>query len=422
MRLWQRLVLALAVAAVLFVPACSYLATHDLARTVRDVTSGGPVTWPPAAKRDRDGGGEDVTRELGRRVVGPAWIAGLVLLTMAGLFAAWRLTERRRRARDLVTCELRLSRDDPSSPYRVQQAFEAIAGAIAARWYERLWRGQDHFALETHRLPDGLICFALAAPRRPVPAIAGPLEDLYPDVRLIERSGRPGWAAAVVRLKKRRSHVLSLQTTRDYEHSFSESLAALMASLRRQQHRPAGALPRTGRGPPPGAAAAKAPRTPAQPRRPPRPARPRDRLRGRGQGAQGQLETQHRSLLYFDLRVAGEHAEAVAPTAGSFSQLRSENELVMRTMRLRRRLYARRLERALPNPLPLLRSGILSTSELATLWQLPGARAKLAPIARSPLRRAWRPPRSAAIRPAGWSSTSEDRWGSIPRTASTARR
>ena len=106
----------------------------------------------------------------------------------------------------------------------------------------------------------------------------------------------------------------------------------------------------------------------------------------------GALETQHRSLCYFELRVAGEDPTAVRRVAGTFSQLRSENELARREMRLRRRLYARRLERALPNPLPGLARGILSTSELATLWQLPRARSKLARIPRPPLRRAVAPP------------------------------
>jgi hypothetical protein len=36
-------------------------------------------------------------------------------------------------------------------------------------------------------------------------------------------------------------------------------------------------------------------------------------------------------------------------------------------------LYARRIERALPNPLPGLTQRTLSTSELAALWQLPRA-------------------------------------------------
>ena len=105
----------------------------------------------------------------------------------------------------------------------------------------------------------------------------------------------------------------------------------------------------------------------------------------------GALETQHRTLSYFDLRIAGDDALAVRRVAGTFSQLRSENELVRRDLRLRRRLYARRFELALPNPLPGLRSGLLSTSELAALWQLPPATAKHIRIPRSTMRRALAP-------------------------------
>jgi hypothetical protein len=102
----------------------------------------------------------------------------------------------------------------------------------------------------------------------------------------------------------------------------------------------------------------------------------------------GALELQHRSLLYFDLRVVGHDATTVQRVAGLFSQLRSENELGTRHIRLRRGLYARRTELALPNPLPGLRTGVLSTSELATLWQLPRARVKNAQLPRATVRRA----------------------------------
>src|SRR4029450_12853652 len=175
--------------------------------------------------------------------------------------------------------------------------------------------------------------------------------DLYPDVRLIEQPGRPLWAACVVRLKKRHLYVLSLQTLRDYEHAFSESLVALLGALGANTTvqlvlTPAPALVHDGA---------------------------RRLLKRRERGLQyadkrdpgelgvdsvieykelkGALETQHRSLCYFELRVAGENPTAVRHVAGTFSQLRSENELVRREMRLRRRLYARRIERALPNPL-----------------------------------------------------------------------
>jgi hypothetical protein len=63
-------------------------------------------------------------------------------------------------------------------------------------------------------------------------------------------------------------------------------------------------------------------------------------------------------------------------------------------------LYARRIERALPNPLPGLTHRTLSTSELAALWQLPRARSKLARIPRMPLRRRRRVVRGADGDPA----------------------
>ena len=88
----------------------------------------------------------------------------------------------------------------------------------------------------------------------------------------------------------------------------------------------------------------------------------------------------------------GTDPTTVRRVAGLYTQLRSENTLGPRHIRLRRALYARRIERALPNPLPALRTGVLSTSELATLWQLPRARVKHARLPRATVRRAIAPP------------------------------
>jgi hypothetical protein len=394
MPFWRRAVIVVLAAGLLGLPGYAYLATHDVARTIREFGAGKPPTWPPARKPAKSTAGDELG-EAGAQVLAVARPVALLALAGAAFVASSRLANRRRRARELATYELRLSPDDVSNPYRVQEAFEGIAGAISARWYERLWRGQDHFALETHRLREGLICFTLAAPRRLVPTIAGPLEDLYPDVRLIEDPGRPGWHAAVTRLKKRRSHVLSLQTIRNYEHSVTESLVALLsrfdantsvqlvltpaaglvhARSRRLLKRRERSLNQTDR------------RDPLDPGR--------DSV-VEAKELKGGLETQHRSLLYFDLRVGGQDVAAVRRVAGLFSQLRSENELVRRDLRVRRRLYARRIERAQPNPLPGLARGILSTSELATLWQLPRARSRLARIPRGAIRRAVAPPQIA---------------------------
>jgi hypothetical protein len=383
-----RLALVGTAALALGVPAYAYLATRDLERSWRQFQHGQELTWPPPSK---PGGGPDLDGPLaavaaaGR--LGVAVVVGLALLVLCA--RGW---QRYRRARQTVTWELRLGRDDTANPYRVQEAFEGILGAIAARWYQRLWAGQDHLALETHRLPDRSIRFTVCAPRRLRAAIAGPLEDLYPDVRLVEVSGRPRWTRHVVRLKKRRPFVLSVQTTKDYEHAFSESLVALLGSLDREltvqllltpaadfvYHRARRQLKRRERG-----------------------LNQRDRRDPIDPGMdsvveakelKGALELQHRSLCYFDLRVAGDDLNAVQRVAGLFSQLRSENELVRRHMRVRRRLYAGRLVAALTNLLPGLHTGVLSTSELATLWQLPRARAKHARLLRAAVRRVPAPP------------------------------
>ena len=77
--------------------------------------------------------------------------------------------------------------------------------------------------------------------------------------------------------------------------------------------------------------------------------------------------------------------------AGLFCQLRSENELVRREMRVRRGSTPRASACAQPNPLPGMRTGVLSTSELATLWQLPRGRVKHGALLRSTVRRASAP-------------------------------
>jgi hypothetical protein len=385
--LWQRSLIVLGLALVLFVPAYAYLASQDIDRTLRKFTAGRPVTWPPAAKA----GGRDRQVLADRtvdRLAGPGKAAGLGLVVAGLLVGGSRLTSRRRRAGELATFELRLGRDDFSNPFRVQETLEGIVGAISARWYRRLWRGQDHFALEVHRGPTGLVAFTLATRRALVDTIAGALEALYPDVRLIELEGRPSWQAAVTRLKKRRSHVLSLLTLRNYEHAFSETLVALLAALKINMSVQLVLTPA------PVVIHARARRLFKQRERRLNYGDRTDLLDPgmesvvEGKELKQALETQHHSLCYFDLRVAGDDPEAVRRVAGLFSQLRAENELTRRDIRIRRRLYAARIRRAQPNPLPALRTGILSSSELSTLWQLPAARAKNAPILRSTMRRA----------------------------------
>jgi hypothetical protein len=367
-----------------------YVSTRDWAHAWTQVEMGHPLTWP----RVKDGEPPQAI-ETARHVatttvhlteIGAAALAGIGLLVLIS-----RVRHRRRRMRATERWELRLGRDDLANPYHVQEAFEGIAGAISVRWYERLWRGPEHLALEIHRLPDASIRFVLAAPRYLEPAISGPLEDLYPDVELQATDGAPDWVSTVVRLKKRASFVLSIQTTRNYEHAFSETLVALMAKGRGELSVQLMLVPA------PGFVHRRA----------------RALLKRRERGLQhadhrdpgelgidsvveakelkGALELQHRTLYLFDLRVAGEDRASVRRVAGLFSQLRSENELVRREIRVRRLMYGRRIAAAMPNPVPALRTGVLSTSELATVWQLPRGRVKHGGLLRSSVRRASAP-------------------------------
>jgi len=371
--------------------AWAYIATHDVARTWRELRDAGDIAWPPASKPGAEAGlTRDVTESLATAgaVLRPVALTALVLVLVV---IASRIRHRRRRAQDSTRWELRLGRDDLANPYRVQEAFEGIAGAISVRWYERLWRGPEHLALEVHRLPDASIRFGIAAPHYVEPSIRGPLEDLYPDVELRGVDGQPEWSDCVIRLKKRASFVLSIQTTRNYEHAFSESLVALMdkgdgnLSVQLVLTPAAGFVHRRAR------------------RLLKRRERTLQHADHRDPGElgidsvveakelKGALELQHRTLYVFDLRVSGEDRASVRRVAGLFSQLRSENELTRREMRIRRGIYAARIANTMPNPMPALGTGVLSTSELATLWQLPRGRVKHGGLLRSAVRRASAP-------------------------------
>lgn len=365
-----------------------YISTHDLAHTWRQIQLGHPPTLPPRAKDGPRPESLDTAQQALGSVLRVLAIAAMVMAAAGVVVLVSRTLHRRRRMRATIRWELRLGRDDLANPYRVQEAFEGIAGAIGARWYDRLWRGCEHFALEAHRLPDLSIRFTIAAPRYLGPAIRGPLEDLYPDVELIETGGDPTWGGAVVRLKKRGPFVLSLQTNRNYEHAFFESLVALLSA---HEHETTVQLVLT---PAPGFVYRRARRLLKRRERSLQRADHRDPSElgidsvVEAKELKGALELQHRSLLYFDLRVMGTDPTAVRRVAGLYTQLRSENTLGPRHIRLRRALYARRIERALPNLAPALRTGVLSTSELATLWQLPRARVKHARLPRATVRRA----------------------------------
>ena len=103
------------------------------------------------------------------------------------------------------------------------------------------------------------------------------------------------------------------------------------------------------------------------------------------------LAVQHRRLFFAELRVGGPSYAACRALAGTLrGESAAENQLVERYMRPYGSgpLHARWLQRSVGDPLPSWRRGVLSSPELAALWQLPSPTLRLPGLARSPLPRA----------------------------------
>lgn len=337
--------------------------------------------------------------EFAQRAALKVWRAlQLGLFTVVALVAAFvgaRAWFRRRRLRRMGRWEIRLGREDLATPYQREKMLEAWHGQLAARWWTRLVLGQASIALEVHHLPDGTQRFTLAAERRQMRTLEGRLLATYPDVRLVPVGGSPRWGRHVIRLKKRRLFVDRIQTIKDDEQALCESIVSTMARIGE-------------------VATVQLVLTPAPwlaHRFSRRLLKGRERELSRAERRdpadigidsvveekelKGALETQHRSLFWAEIRVCADSPEAASSLAGLFSELRSENSLVMRHARLRASIYRRRVELAAANPCPGFLRGVLSCSELAAVWSLPRQRAKAAQLVRSATRPAHAPPQIA---------------------------
>ena len=339
------------------------------------------------------------------------------LLVLAGPVAVRRLRARRHRALTgrMLCAELCLGRDDQASPYEVSRIFDGLAGAMRPDLAGRVLDGPETLTLKITNDPDArsVRFFLHAAPAFHGP-IAARLAATYPDVRLVAVeaiesdplgiTGIPsplqtlkahlhGQSTAplgvgVLRLKKARRWLWALATTKDYEHAPIESLISVMHATRTP-------------------CAVELVLTPAPAlldRYAGRALRGRERsLKHEGSFSaqepgvesvvaqkhlKGALEAVGRALWWFDYRIltpsgaqaAGRHIAGVA------QETRAENHLRVRVMRVRRRLYVWRSAHGLPPLFPALWSGVLSSAELASLWQLPTLRAKGVPLKRASAR------------------------------------
>jgi hypothetical protein len=351
-------------------------------------------------------------------------VLGVVLALLGGLVLGSRLVARRRRGLDgYIACsEICLGRDDQASPYEVSRVFDGIAGALRPHLIGRVLHGPETVIFRITNDPNArVVRFFLHAARTFHRPIAARLGATYPDVTLtpvqasesdplrLARVPSPlqtlsarlhGDRVAplrveVLRLKKARRWLWALATTKDYEHAPIESLVSVMHAT----------------GTPCAVELVLTPAPVLLDRYAGRALRARERsLKHEGSfspqepGVQsvvaqkhlkGALEGVGRALWWFDYRIlvpAGAQA-AGRHIAGVVQETRAENYLRVRVMHARRRLYVWRSARGQPPLFPALWSGVLSSAELASLWQLPTLRAKGVPLTRASTRQILAPSR-----------------------------
>lgn len=355
----------------------------------------------------RKRGPDELERLLDERRALPSTLAAAVwavirmplLLLAVSVTVVTALRFRARRRRRYVRHWLLPYRADEATPDQVTRLLESWHQMTLRRWWQRLFSGQPSLSLELHAVPDqagSRVRLVLALPDEAglAEALDGRLVACYRDTRLVAGTGELAWLGHVLRLKKRRSFTTRLETPERYEQSLVDGLVGTMS---------AGGEPCT----------VQYTLTPA-PASFDRVARwlfrseerqlEQARVRAEGgdpgvrsevaqQELEGGLELQHRPLFFADLRVAAATYATARRVAGAIrGGSGSENRLVERHIRIRRRLYAKRIARSLGNPLPSWSRGVLSSSELAGLWHLPSPFIKGIRIERSSVPRVPAPP------------------------------
>jgi hypothetical protein len=338
--------------------------------------------------------------------------AVMVLATLAAALALLgpRLRARHRRARERQRYELIPYRNDDATPERMVQVFQALGATLGRRWFRRLLAGAPTIALETHVLPrsDGparVVLTVLCSPQDAL-LVDSCLQIAYPDVRVgyeftvapRPAPDAPSWTRYVKRLTKLRPFIAQvgidpmMRAGHASEHQLIDDLLVNLAEVK------APVSVQLAITPAPGWVHRLARRAYREEEHAIAGLRNAGELGERSPSAdaqlRGSLASQHQLLFYCDIRCASCDPGVALLAAQSLSQAAGVNRLRVREPWLLRELHARRIPKGLPKLLPPVRHGILSSAELAHLWQLPSHRPKSVAVKRSNL---LREPASAAV-------------------------
>jgi len=322
-----------------------------------------------------------------------------------------RLQARSRRAAERERYEIVPYRNDVATIERMVQVFQALGATLNRRWFRRILDGAPSIALEIHVLPQRnrparVVLSVVCAPQDAL-LVDSCLQIAYPDVRVgyeftvdpQPARDAPTWIHHVKRLKKLRPFITQVggeppigRADRAFENQLTDGLLVNLAQIR------APVTVQLALTPVPRWVDRLARRAYREEEHAIAGRRDAGELGDRSPSAdaelRGGLAAQHQLLFYFDIRCASLDAGVALLAAQSLSQGTGVNRLRVKEPWLLTGLHARRIAKGLPRLLPPIRHGILSSRELAMLWQLPSQRPKSVAIKRSNL---LREPASSAI-------------------------
>jgi Replication-relaxation len=351
----------------------------------------------------------------------------VLALAMAALLCAVLLVGVRveaRRRRRYVRLQVEPYRTDRTSVEGVVAMYEALHKRLQRRWWRRLVSGQPSVALEVHHIRGtaearaGRALLALACPAATEAMAEAALRSAYPNCRLVPfAGGRAEWPIGpLLRLKKHTGFIRRVKQLDRYELEREPPIDRLLTAM--------GAC-----GEDANVQLALTP-TPAlferyakwrYKRHEDRLSRERrERLFVRDRSLveeaelRGGLAVQHRPLYFADLRVVAPSKRACEQIASELRAEGAENRLIERGTAVRHgllKLYRRRVERGEGNPWPGWHKGVLASTELAALWQLPSVDYATVPIARGALPLAPAPP--TIMRPTDGKGLLRDAYGPL---------
>lgn len=321
---------------------------------------------------------------------------------------------RARRARRYVRLEVVPYRGDDPTTQAVVNMFEALHKRLLRRWWRRLITGQSSIGLEIHC--DREAWLSLTCPVGVKSVVEAALRGAYPNCRVRDAAHIPGVPPCVVRLKKHATFTKRAKMFDRFEHDRAPAVNRLITTMGACA---APAFVQIALTPTPSLFEGHAKR--AYKRHEHRLSRarklslpPLDRSMVEDQELKGGLEVQHRPLFFADLRVVGPNRIVCERIASELRAQGAENRLVERGTPVRHGwlgLYTQRVLRGEGNPLPSIRKGVFSSTELASVWHMPSVDYSTVPFARNPLPFAPAPP--GILRPGEGAGTLRDMHGPV---------